>query len=104
MYCRLRPVVGYAMASLRQRSAAPVAGGSSRFCMQTDRVAEHLGDTLFKFVAGTLAMLLGFLRPLAIPFITNEWMCREEAESAPAPPLKLYCRQISGRSWESSTT
>lgn len=46
---------GYAMASLRQQSAALVAGGSSRFCYQIDRVAEHLGVTLFKFMAGTLA-------------------------------------------------
>lgn len=70
------------MASLRQHSAAPVAGG--RFCYQTDRVAEHIGVTLFKLMAGTLTTLLGFLRTLAIPFITNEWMCREGAESAPS--------------------
>lgn len=82
--CRLRPVVGYAMASLRQHSAAPVAGGSSRFCYQTHRVAEHLGVTLFKFMAGTFTTRLGFLPTLAIPFITNEWLCREEAESAPS--------------------
>ncbi len=84
MHRRLRPVVGYAMASLRQQSAALVAGGSGRFCYQIDRVAEHLGVTLFKFVAGTLTTLLGFLRTLAISFISNEWMCREEAESAPS--------------------
>lgn len=50
----LRPVAGYAMASLRQQSAALVAGGSSRFSYQIDRVAEHLGVTIFKLVAGTL--------------------------------------------------
>lgn len=71
--CRLRPVAGYAMASLRQRSAALVAGGSGRFCYQ---IAEHLGVTLFKFMAGTLSAPLGFLPTLAFPFITNEWMCR----------------------------
>lgn len=45
LYCRLRPVAGYAMASLRQHSAAPVAGGSSRFCF-TPTLAEHLGVSL----------------------------------------------------------
>lgn len=96
MYCRLRPVVGYAMASLRQRSAALVAGGSSRFCYQIDRVAEHLGVTIFKFMAGTLTTLLGFLRTQAIPFITNEWMCREEAESAPSRHSFTVGRALAG--------
>lgn len=75
--------MGYAMASLRQQSAALVAGGSSRFCYQIDRVAEHLGVTPFQIRGGNTT-LLGFLRTLAIPFITNEWTCREEAESAPS--------------------
>lgn len=72
------------MASLRQHSAAPVAGGSSRFCMQTDRVAEHLGDILFQIRGGNTGYAARVSPALAIPFITNEWMCREEAESAPS--------------------
>lgn len=72
VYCRLRPVVGYAMASLRQHSAAPVAGGSSRFCMQTDRVAEHLGDILFQIRGGNTGYAARVSPALAIPFITNE--------------------------------
>lgn len=52
VHCRLRPLSGYAMASLRQRSAALVAGGSRRFCYQIDGVAEHLGEALFQIRGG----------------------------------------------------
>lgn len=38
--------------------------------------------TDFKFTAGTVSTLLGFLCTLVIALITNEWMCPEEAESA----------------------
>lgn len=103
VYCRLRPVVGYAMASLRQHSAAPVAGGSSRFCMQTDRVAEHLGDILFQIRGGNTGYAARVSPALAIHLLPmNECVVRRR--SRPPPPLKYYCRQITSRSWESSTT
>lgn len=57
----------------------------------------------FKFVAGTLATLLGFLRHWQSHLLPmNECVVRRR--SRPPPPLKYYCRQITSRSWESSTT
>lgn len=65
------------MANLRQHSAAPVAGGSriSAATQTLNRRASHA----FQTDGGNTR----FLRTLIVSFITNEWMCREGAESLP---------------------
>lgn len=102
VYCRLRPAVGYAMASLRQQSAALVAGGSSRFCYQIDRVAEHLGVTLFKFMAGTLTMHCSVFSVHWQSHLLPMNGCVVRRRSPPPPPPEIYCRQITIRGWEST--
>lgn len=86
MYRALRPIAGYAMASLRQRSAALVAGGFWWILLADRRRSRRASrsESFFKIVAGTLA-LPGFLCARAIPFIANEWTCRGGGGVRPHP-------------------
>lgn len=86
LYRGLRPIAGYAMASLRQRSAALVAGGFWWILLADRRRSRRASrsESFFKIVAGTLA-LPGFLCARAIPFIVNEWTCRGGGGVRPHP-------------------
>lgn len=94
-------------ASVRE-SAALVAGGSRRFCYQIDGVAEHLGVTLFKFMAGTLSNsphCSGFF------FFAVHWQSHllpmnggRRRRSPPPPPPEFYSRQRARTHDADSTT
>lgn len=95
--CRLRPVVGYAMASLRQHSAAPVAGGSSRFCYQTERESLSISECLFSNSWREHCSVFSVhWQPHLLPMNG----CVVRRRSPPPPPPEVYSRQITWRSWK----
>lgn len=97
VYCRLRPLSGYAMASLRQRSAALVAGGSRRFCYQIDGVAEHLGGARFQIHGGNThcSVFFSVLEQSHLLPMNG----RSRRRSPPPPPPELQSAQRDRSTW-----